>query len=124
MDVPFWVSSGAYWIDGVRDDVVARYLYHAMKCRERFLMGLASDGPIRDLYPDVIARLQIPVPASSSGTGACSVSLQTDISVILDKFHAYCYDMQSGLKGEIELRRQQYEYYRDLLLSFPEKREA
>jgi len=41
------------------------------------------------------------------------------IVAILDKFDALTHSISEGLPREIELRRKQYEYYRDLLLSFP-----
>jgi len=41
------------------------------------------------------------------------------IVAILDKFDALTHSISEGLPREIELRQKQYEYYRDLLLSFP-----
>ncbi len=41
------------------------------------------------------------------------------IVTILDKFDALTTSVTEGLPREIELRQQQYEYYRKLLLSFP-----
>lgn len=41
------------------------------------------------------------------------------IVATLDKFHALTSSIKEGLPREIELRQKQYEYYRDLLLSFP-----
>jgi len=41
------------------------------------------------------------------------------IVFILDKFHALTSSLSEGLPREIDLRQKQYEYYRDLLLSFP-----
>jgi type I restriction enzyme S subunit len=38
---------------------------------------------------------------------------------ILDKFDTLTHSISEGLPREIELRQKQYEYYRDLLLSFP-----
>lgn len=38
---------------------------------------------------------------------------------ILDKFHVLTSSLSEGLPREIDLRKKQYEYYRDLLLSFP-----
>ena len=38
---------------------------------------------------------------------------------ILDKFEALINSLTEGLPQEIELRRKQYEYYREQLLSFP-----
>ena len=43
---------------------------------------------------------------------------------ILDKFDALVNDISSGLPAEIEARRKQYEYYRDLLLTFPSASES
>jgi type I restriction enzyme S subunit len=44
---------------------------------------------------------------------------QAQIVEILDKFDTYTKSISEGLPREIELRQKQYEYYRDLLLSFP-----
>jgi len=44
---------------------------------------------------------------------------QARIVAILDKFDALTSSLTEGLPHEIELRQKQYEYYRDLLLSFP-----
>lgn len=44
---------------------------------------------------------------------------QARIVAILDKFDALTSSITEGLPREIDLRQQQYEYYRDLLLSFP-----
>ncbi|HBC3359298.1 TPA: restriction endonuclease subunit S [Vibrio parahaemolyticus] len=46
------------------------------------------------------------------------------IVAILDKFDSLTYSIKEGLPREIELRQKQYEYYRDLLLSFPKSEEA
>ena len=43
---------------------------------------------------------------------------QERIVSILDKFDKYCNDILEGLPAEIKLRQQQYEYYRDKLLTF------
>lgn len=44
---------------------------------------------------------------------------QERIVSILDKFDALTTSLTEGLPKEIELRQKQYEYYRDMLLSFP-----
>lgn len=46
------------------------------------------------------------------------------IVAILDKFDTLTTSLSEGLPREIALRQQQYEYYRDLLLSFPKPAEA
>ncbi|MEG0692961.1 MAG: restriction endonuclease subunit S, partial [Oscillospiraceae bacterium] len=43
---------------------------------------------------------------------------QQRIVAILDRFDTLCNDISSGLPAEIKARQQQYEYYRDKLLTF------
>ena len=45
---------------------------------------------------------------------------QARIAAILDKFDTLTASISEGLPREIELRKKQYEYYREQLLSFPE----
>jgi type I restriction enzyme S subunit len=49
---------------------------------------------------------------------------QERIVAILDKFEALTNSISEGLPREIALRQQQYEYYRDLLFSFPKPEQA
>lgn len=48
------------------------------------------------------------------------LNVQERIVAILDKFDALVNDLSSGLPAEIKARRQQYEHYRDRLLTFQE----
>ena len=57
-----------------------------------------------------ILEVKIPIPA---------LAKQILIVDILDKFDTYTKSIAEGLPCEIALRQQQYEYYRDLLFSFP-----
>lgn len=49
-----------------------------------------------------------------------SIQEQQKVANILDQFDKLINDISEGLPAEIELRRQQYEYYRNKLLSFKE----
>ena len=44
--------------------------------------------------------------------------MQERIVNVLDNFDAVCNDLNIGLPAEISLRKKQYEYYRDRILSF------
>ena len=46
---------------------------------------------------------------------------QERIVKILDRFESLCNDISAGLPAEIKMRKKQYEFYRDKLLSFKEK---
>ncbi len=54
-------------------------------------------------------NLRIPIPPLEE---------QNRIVSILDRFDTLTNDLTSGLPAEMEKRRQQYEYYRDRLLTF------
>ncbi|WP_429873702.1 restriction endonuclease subunit S [Escherichia coli] len=62
---------------------------------------------------------KIPVPIPYSNNPEKSLAIQSEIVRILDKFNTLTNSISEGLPREIELRQQQYEYYRDLLFSFP-----
>ena len=51
-----------------------------------------------------------------------SLQKQNEIVDILDRFDMLCNDISEGLPAEIEARQKQYEYYRDRLLTFKEKK--
>lgn len=59
-----------------------------------------------------IEKVKIPLP---------TIQEQERIIAILDTFDTLVNDLSQGLPAEIEARRQQYEYYRDKLLSFKKK---
>jgi type I restriction enzyme S subunit len=62
-------------------------------------------------------KLLIPIPYPNNPEK--SLEIQTEIVRILDKFDTLTSSISEGLPLEIKLRQQQYEYYRNLLLSFP-----
>ena len=49
------------------------------------------------------------------------IETQKQIVDKIDAFNALLNDLASGLPAEIAARQQQYEYYRDKLLTFTEK---
>lgn len=63
-----------------------------------------------DVSANDMAKILIPVP---------SIEEQERIITILDKFDTITTSISEGLPKEIELRKKQYEYYRNLLLTFP-----
>ena len=53
-----------------------------------------------------------------------SLEEKAHIVAILDKFDTLTHSISKGFPREIELRQKQYEYYRNLLLSFPKPEEG
>ena len=78
---------------------------------------LVSGGGQPQFNANALKQVKLPVPYPSDT--AKSLAEQARIVLILDKFDAIASSLSEGLPREIELRQKQYEYYRDLLLSFP-----
>lgn len=72
----------------------------------------AYGAKVIDIKPDSIAKITIPLP---------SLEEQSRIVAILDKFEALVNDLSQGLPAEIAAVQEQYEYYRNKLLTFKTK---
>lgn len=73
--------------------------------KRKFITGTK----VRRVNAKDLAKIKIPLPP---------LSVQREIVEILDKFDTLTNSISEGLPKEIELRRKQYEYYRNQLLSF------
>ena len=104
---PFKVKSSAMKMLKAKENIVLfRYIYH--------LMGWLnySSSEHKRLWIGIYSEFVVPVPP---------LPVQHEIVRILDNFSSLCTDISSGLPAEIDTRTKQYEYYRDMLLSFPRK---
>lgn len=77
---------------------------------------------VNTLLINGFAKIAIPVPYPNDLEK--SLIEQARIVAILDKFDALTNSNGEGLPRQIALRHKQYEYYRDLLLSFPKPDEV
>ncbi|MBB5255982.1 restriction endonuclease subunit S [Rhizobium leguminosarum] len=110
----FFQDSNIVWLENDETKVLNKYLFHFYQIAK---WHVADGGVIKRLYNDNIKRTLIPVPHPDNPEK--SLAEQARIVSILDKFSASIRSISDGLPREIELRQKQYEYYRDLLLSFP-----
>jgi len=87
-------------------------MYHSLRSSNvvKQVHNVATGAVQKTITLTALNRIQIAVP---------SLAEQARIVSILDKFDALTHSLTEGLPREIELRQKQYEYYRDLLLSFP-----
>ncbi|MEW7105852.1 restriction endonuclease subunit S [Acinetobacter baumannii] len=70
----------------------------------------ATGSTVKGIKGSKLHQLTIPIP---------SMEKQERIVTILNKFDTFINSLSEGMPREIELRQKQYEYYRNLLLSFP-----
>lgn len=89
------------------------FLYHLLRTTRVYkeMAQRAGAGTVQNLNAEIVKRLVLPVPPLAE---------QERIVAILDKFDTLVNDLSIGLPAELHARRQQYEHYRDRLLTFSE----
>lgn len=123
-DIPFIGNSVAYLGKErilVGGDIVVmkhnqdpKYMAYALSTSDAITQkgkGKVKSKVVHTNVPS-LQEIVIPIP---------SLAEQKKIAAILDRFDRLTNDLSSGLPAEMEKRRQQYEYYRDKLLSFKRK---
>ena len=123
-DIPFVGNSVAYLGNErilVGGDIVVmkhnqdpKYMAYALSTSDAIKQkgkGKVKSKVVHTNVPS-LQEIVIPIP---------SMTEQKRIASILDRFDTLTNDLISGLPAEIEKRRQQYEYYRDKLLTFKRK---
>ena len=106
--VDFWAADDIYYFIP-STMVCSKYLYYFLLTKQSAIKGQVRRASVPRLAKSAFAKIQIPIP---------SLAEQQHIVSILDKFDTLTTSISEGLPKEIELRRKQYEYYREQLLSF------
>ena len=91
-----------------------RYLYHLLHQMQSAIQSLCTFDGIPALNAGSLKGLEIPIPCPNDPKK--SLEIQAEIVRILDAFTA----MTAELTAELNMRKKQYNYYRDQLLSFEE----
>jgi len=106
VDFPFKVKSSAMKIIKTDESkVLLRFLFYTM-----VKLNYSSNEHKR-LWISFYSNLIVKVP---------SLDIQKKVVEVLDKFERLANDTSYGIPAEINIRQRQYEYYRDLSLSFKE----
>lgn len=114
--MPFWLGPLCYKMKAINEKVlINKFLFYFLQSRRELLLSLKKEGGVPAVNKSDLAKLAIPLP---------SLGEQKRIVAILDKFDTLTHSISEDLLREIELRQKQYEYYRDMLFSFPEVAEA
>ena len=110
----YFQDSNIVWIENDQKKVLNKYLFY---CYQIAKWNISEGGTIQRLYNDNLRKTLIPIPYPNNPEK--SLEEQQRIVNILDKFNTLINSISEGLPKEIALRRKQYEYYREQLLSFP-----
>ena len=91
------------------DKIVVKFLYYYMFIVGEWCKNNTNVSGFASVDMSKFKKLLIPIP---------SISEQQRIVGILDKFETLVNDLSQGLPAEIAAVQEQYEYYRDKLLTF------
>ncbi len=105
-----YVFGGFMGVIRIRE-VNSRFVYHIFTSNifKQYLEKSLNTTTINNLNANILQNFLIPIPP---------LEIQQEIVKILDQFSALTTDLQAGIPAEIELRKKQYEYYREKLLAF------
>lgn len=104
----FWCSDGSFWI-GHSELLNDKYVYYFLSPLEPFFASQKRVGGVPTIDRSVVENVEIPLPP---------LPVQEEIVRILDNFTNLAAELQTELQAELQARQQQYNYYRDTLLSF------
>ncbi|WP_049722427.1 restriction endonuclease subunit S [Gilvimarinus polysaccharolyticus] len=105
----------AYRIKATSGVLDTKFLYHFMSSKFKQYILMKSVGATSiSIRKPMLEGFQIPIPCPDNPEK--SLAIQAEIVRILDAFTA----MTAELTAELNMRKKQYNYYRDQLLSFEE----
>lgn len=111
VDSPFWTVDTIYWTRINTNFIIPKFLYYYIKIKTQNLEGKnTAIGAVPSLTQSVLNKIEIPLPP---------LEVQSEIVRILDTFTAHTAELQA----ELQARKEQYEYYRNKLLTFDENDE-
>lgn len=106
---PIFVGD-AFSIKG-KHDVSTKYLYYCLTNMQEAIYSTKKGGGVPHVHISDIDNFEIPVPP---------VDVQSKIVEILDCFSS----LEAELEAELEKRKRQYVYYRDMLLNFSDRKDV
>ena len=107
VDVPFWNVDTIFYSEIFTDIANPKFIYYVLESEH--LENLNEAGAVPSLTQKVLNKILIPVPP---------LEVQAEIVRILDKWSDANTGLIACLTRELDLRKQQYAYYRDKLLTF------
>ena len=102
----YFQETAIVWLDNDETKVLNDFL---MCCYKTEPWEISKSGRIPRLYSENIVNAVIPFP---------TIKQQRAIADKLARYETLCDDIEAALKEETEVRKKQFEYYRDKLLSF------
>ena len=109
-DMDFWAADDVFTLEK-SDNISDKFMYYVLLSKQDRLKSQVRKASIPRLSKDAIDKMTFYLP---------SITEQERIVSILDHFNTLTNSLSEGLPKEIELRRKQYEYWKNQLLNFNE----
>lgn len=106
----FWAADDVYTLQ-TSGDISDKFMYYVLLSNQEKIKSQVRKASIPRLSKDAIDKITFYLP---------SITEQERIASILDNFNTLTNSLSEGLPKEIELRRKQYEYWKNQLLNFNE----
>lgn len=97
----FYLNDKCFSVIPASERVSTLFLFYALKNMESKIKELQSEGGVPTINTTKVSNLEIPLPP---------FEIQEEVALILDRFAEYA--------AELQARKEQYEYYRNKLLTF------
>lgn len=107
---PIWAADDCLTIISP-NNIINKFIYYCLIANKLFFVSKVRRASVPRLSRTVVDNFEIPIPP---------LEIQSEIVRILDTFTAHTAELQA----ELQARKEQYEYYRNKLLTFDENDEG
>ena len=111
-DKPFSHKNEMWSYHSNNDAISIKYIYYFLKINEGYFQKIGGKMQMPQIPTPDTDKFEVPIPCPDNPEK--SLAIQSEIVRILDKFTA----LTAELTAELNMRKKQYNYYRDQLLSF------
>ena len=101
----FYLNDKCFSVIPLKQNIATHFLFFVLKEFEEKIKVLQSEGGVPTINTKKVGNIEIPIPP---------LDVQNEIVRILDTFTSHAAELQA----ELQARKEQYEYYRNKLLTF------
>ncbi|WP_225385324.1 restriction endonuclease subunit S, partial [Escherichia coli] len=113
-DKPFSHKNEMWSYHSNNDAISIKYIYYFLKINEGYFQKIGGKMQMPQIATPDTDKFEVPIPCPDNPEK--SLAIQSEIVRILDKFS----ELTAELTAELNMRKKQYNYYRDQLFSFKE----
>jgi len=107
----FWMLDSGFTFDVIDGAVDKEFVGQLLLSMQPIIFATSTQSAQKNIDVDGFKRLRVQIP---------SLDMQRRVASALKSFDGIVNDLTAGLPAELAARRQQYEYYRDKLMTFEE----